>query len=188
MRLQKPGLCQSVLLLCSILVLYGSAASSQEKPKSGPAETPISKSQVPAIKKQPAPAASAESRDEFEKSPAPEEAKDGAEQIRKRNEWFYKQRSSVNGRIPAGARFRAFQHMQRMMASEGKLVLRPDGSYAEVAPQSWLTSQGAVTTTWASIGPTPTTGGFFSPVTGRIMTSVASALPELFPSGSLSFS
>jgi len=170
MRLQKPGLCQSALLLISILVLYVSAASSQEKPKSGPAETPISKSQVPAIKKQPAPAASAESRDEFEKSPAPEEAKDGAEQIRKRNEWFYKQRSSVSGRIPAGARLRAFQHMQRMMAAEGKLVLRPDGSYAEMAPQSWLTSQGAVTTTWASIGPTPATGGFFSPVTGRIMT------------------
>lgn len=60
--------------------------------------------------------------------------------------------------------------MQRMMAAEGKLVLRPDGSYAEVAPQSWLSPQGAVTSSWASVGPTPTTGGFFSPVTGRIMT------------------
>jgi len=56
------------------------------------------------------------------------------------------------------------------MEAEGKLALRPDGSYAEMAPQSWLTPQGAVTSTWASIGPTPTTGGFFSPVTGRIKT------------------
>jgi len=130
----------------------------------------VSKSQAPAIKKQPTPAASAESRDESERAPDPEEAKDGAEQVRKRNEWFYKQRSSANGRIPAGARFKAFQHMQRMMVAEGKLVLRPDGSYAEMAPQSWLTPQSGVTSAWASIGPTPTTGGFFSPVTGRIMT------------------
>jgi len=170
MRLQEPSLCQRVLFLASVLVLYASAASSQEKPKPGSAEIPVSKSQAPATKKQVTPAASAESRDEFERAPDPEEAKDGAEQLRKRNEWFYKQRSSANGRIPAGARFRAFQHMQRMMAAEGKLVLRPDGSYAEMAPQSWLTPQGAVTSGWTSIGPTPTTGGFFSPVTGRIMT------------------
>ena len=170
MRLQEPSLCQRVLFLASVLVLYASAASSQEKPKPGSAETLVSKSQAPASKKQVTPAASAESRDEFERAPDPEEAKDGAEQIRKRNEWFYKQRSSASGRIPAGARFRAFQHMQRMMTAEGKLVLRPDGSYAEMAPQSWLTPQGAVTSGWTSIGPTPTTGGFFSPVTGRIMT------------------
>src|SRR6266404_426484 len=170
MRLQKPGLCQSVLLLASVLVLYASAASSQENPKSRSPETPVSKPQVPATKKQPTPAASADSRDEFEKAPDPEEAKDGADQIRKRNEWFYKQRSSANGRIPAGARFKAFQHMQSMMVAEGKLALRPDGSYAEMATQSWLTPLGAVTSAWASIGPTPTTGGFFSPVTGRIMT------------------
>ena len=112
----------------------------------------------------------AEAADTAEKSPAKEskEGNDGPEQIRKREEWFYKQRSSVNGHIPAGARLKAFQHMQRMMAAEGKLVLRPDGSYAETAPQSWLSPFGAVTTSWASIGPTPTTGGYFSPVTGRI--------------------
>src|SRR6266403_3964250 len=170
MRFQKPGLCQSVLLLASVLVLYASAASSEENPKSGSPDTPVSKPQVPATKKQPTTAASAESRDEFEKAPDGEEAQDGPDQIRKRNEWFYKQRSSANGRIPAGARFTAFQHMQRMMVAEGKLALRPDGSYAEMATQSWLTPLGAVTSAWASIGPTPTTGGFFSPVTGRIMT------------------
>src|SRR5712664_2550718 len=90
MRLQERSLCQRVLLLASILVFYASAASSQEKPKPGSAEAPASKSQVPATKKQPTPATSAESTDEFEKAPDLEEAKDGAEQIRKRNEWFYK--------------------------------------------------------------------------------------------------
>lgn len=95
--------------------------------------------------------------------------KDSADEIRKREQWFYKPRASANGHIPAGARGRALQHMQQMMVKEGKLVQRPDGSFVEVAP-SRIAPQGAVTSTWASIGPTPTTGGEFSPVTGRITT------------------
>jgi hypothetical protein len=94
------------------------------------------------------------------------EEKDSPEAIRKREEWFYKQRASVNGHIPSGARLKAMQHMQRVMAAEGKLVLRPDGSYAPLAPQAGSTSFPA----WSSIGPTPTTGGTFSPVTGRVTT------------------
>jgi hypothetical protein len=105
-----------------------------------------------------------------EKEVQKEQRKDSADEIRKREEWFYKQRSSVNGHIPAGARLRALQHMQRMMVKEGKLVQRPDGSFAEVAPQAQVAPLGAVTNVWASIGPTPTTGGIFSPVTGRITT------------------
>src|SRR5208283_1085996 len=54
-------------------------------------------------------------------------------------------------------------HMQRMMEAEGKLVRRADGSYAPAA-------QSSAGTSWTSIGPTPTTGGTFSPVTGRITT------------------
>ena len=57
-----------------------------------------------------------------------------------------------------------------MMVAEGKLVQRPDGSFAEVASKSLLSPLGAVTSPWTSIGPTPTTGGTFSPVTGRITT------------------
>ena len=86
--------------------------------------------------------------------------------LKKRDEWFYKQRASVHGRIPAGARFKAFQHMQQTMLREGKLTQRPDGSFAEATPQSGP----ATTPAWTSIGPTPTTGGTFSPVTGRITT------------------
>ena len=96
--------------------------------------------------------------------------KDSADEVRKREQWFYKPRASANGHIPAGARARALQHMQQMMVKEGKLVQRQDGSYAEVAPQSRIAPLGTVTSPWASIGPTPTTGGEFSPVTGRITT------------------
>jgi hypothetical protein len=92
------------------------------------------------------------------------EGKDGPEQLRKRAEWFYKQRASVNGHIPAGARVRAFQHMRQMMTAEGKLTRRADGSFAAtVSPEISASSFPA----WAPIGPTPTTGGVFSPVTGQ---------------------
>src|SRR5579862_4630087 len=89
----------------------------------------------------------------------------GPDDIDKRAEWFYKQRSSVNGRLPAGARLKAFEHVQRMMVAEGKLKQRVDGTYAEVMPES-----GTSTTTWTSIGPSPTLGSFFGAVTGRITT------------------
>src|SRR6267154_2778708 len=160
-------LCASIFV--SILV-PAATARAQETPKPPSSDTTISKPHSPVAKKPTAPAASATNGEELDKTPANGPDKDSAEQIRKREEWFYKQRSSVNGHIPAGARFKAFQYMQRMMAAEGKLVQRPDGSYAEVAPKSLLTPQGAITSAWASIGPTPTTGGFFSPVTGRVMT------------------
>src|SRR6266581_4380858 len=169
MRSQDLHFRLSIFFLASI-ILFGAASRAQEKPKSASSEPPASQAQFPAAKKQASPEALTGNLDELDKVPAAQADKDSAEQIRKRDEWFYKQRSSVSGHIPSGARFKAFQHMQRMMAAEGKLVLRPDGSYADVAPQSWLSPLGAVTSTWASIGPTPSTGGFFSPVTGRIMT------------------
>ena len=160
--------------LCALIgvsiFLFGAAANAQEPPSRASGEPQNGKPQVPVAKKLPTTLASSASEDDPDKAPAGEADKDSPEQIRKRAEWFYKQRSSVKGRIPAGARFKAFHHMQRMMEAEGKLVRRPDGSYAEVAPQSLLSPLSAVTSVWSSIGPTPTTGGFFSPVTGRITT------------------
>src|SRR5215472_9179425 len=121
----------------------------------------------PAAKKRPGQrAAVADPNRETTKAPKPE--KDSADAIRKREQWFYRPRASANGHIPAGARLRAFEHMQRMMVAEGKLVERPDGTFAEVAPQYPAAPLATVTNTWSSIGPTPTTGGFFSPATGRI--------------------
>jgi len=169
MKLPVFGLRRTALLFVSLLIIWSDVALGQEK-SSAP-----NSSAVPAAKKSP----DSKKQTLSENSAGASEQigvegnwedRNSPELIRKRAEWFYKQRSSVSGHIPAGARFKAFQHMQRMMETEGKLVRRPDGSYAEVTPQAWLSPQGAVTSTWASIGPTPTTGGFFSPVTGRVMT------------------
>jgi len=109
---------------------------------------------------------------EIEKNPDAQSAfkadRDSADALRKREEWFYKQRSSVNGHIPAGAHFRAWQHMQRMMVAEGKLVQRPDGSFVAFSAPQITPAPTLSTAPWNPIGPAPTTGGIFSPVTGRI--------------------
>src|SRR6266567_2620895 len=163
MRSQDLHFRLSIFFLASI-ILFGAASRAQEKPKSASSEPPASQAQFPAAKKQASPAALTGNLDELDKVPVAQADKDSPEQIRKREEWFYKQRSSVNGHIPSGARFKAFQHMQRMMAAEGKLVRQPDGNYAAATPQAGP----AVGGSWSSLGPTPTTGGFYTPVSGRI--------------------
>ena len=156
-------------LLCAVIgasaILFGGVGSAQEKSKSPSGETPNSKSQFPAAKKVVPPVESANVADDPDKAGATESDKDSPDQIRKRDEWFYKQRSSVKGHIPAGARFKAFQHMQRMMEVEGKLVRQSDGNYAAAIPQAGSVVGGA----WSSLGPKPTSGGFFTPVSGRVV-------------------
>lgn len=158
-----------VFLLFCALLLFCMSTTAQEKPASPERPAAASTSKPLPSKKLPAKV----EPDEEQMPSAPRESSkdtDGSEAIRKREEWFYKQRSSVAGHIPGGARLRAFQHMQQMMLREGKLTQRPDGSYAEVAPKSWLSPLSAVTSPWTPVGPTPASGGFFSPVTGRVMT------------------
>ena len=147
-----------VLLLLSLVLMVGApGAAAQDKPGSARAHAKKSVSgERQSRAADPGETAEGLSAD---KSGKPE---DESDLIRKRAEWFYKQRSSANGHIPAGARLKAFQHLQRMMAAEGKLVLRPDGTYAAAAQAG-----AAVGGAWSSIGPKPTTGGFFSPVSGR---------------------
>lgn len=168
MKLQSLFLRTSLFVSATLLTsgLLASAVYAQQQADADsdaamPAKFPAAKRRATAEAAS-APSASQDSK----KALKPE--RDSADTIRKREQWFYKQRSSANGHIPAGARGRALQHMQRMMVAEGKLVRRPDGSFAEVSPKSMLSPFGAVTNTWTSIGPTSTTGGTFSPVTGRI--------------------
>jgi hypothetical protein len=87
--------------------------------------------------------------------------------LRKRAEWFYRQRTSAKGHIPPGVYHRAVQHLQNMLAAEGKLKQPSNANGASAA--SVLASASAFPA-WTSIGPTPTTGGEFSPVTGRVIT------------------
>ena len=168
MRLVK-SVSNLTLSLCCAIFLVCLSSPAQEKPASSdPYRTSSSSRPLPS-KKQPAKVATDEEQESSTPGASANDA-DGPEAIRKRAQWFYRQRSSVGGHIPAGVRLKAFQHMQLMMLREGKLTQRPDGSYAEVAPKSWLSPLGAVTSPWTSVGPTPTTGGFFSPVTGRVTT------------------
>jgi hypothetical protein len=159
--LKKLNVCVFVPIGILFLVLDSTAA--QEKPNAPQAPDSSASTKFLAAKQQ-----AAQAKAEADEKPGSEaEGKDGPEQLRKRAEWFYKQRASVNGHIPAGARVRAFQHMQQMMTAEGKLTRSADGSFAaavspEISASSFLA--------WAPIGPTPTTGGVFSPVTGRITT------------------
>jgi hypothetical protein len=162
MKLNTSAMRNSLFILALTLALTGlsAAANAQENPEAEKKIAPTAK--FPAAKAQAA-AATEQADADAPKQKAAKEEKDSPDAVRKREEWFYKQRSSANGHIPAGARANALAHMQRMMEAEGKLVHRADGSVAEVAPFA-----ASVTSTWTSIGPTPTTGGFFSPVTGRI--------------------
>jgi len=169
MRLLKSASSIAFFLSTVGLFVCTGSVTAQEKPASpDQSGAPSSRRPLPA-NEQPAKVAPNEEQESSFAGASANDA-DGAEAIRKRAEWFYKQRSSVAGHIPPGARLKAFKQMQQMMVREGKLTQRPDGSYAEVAPQSWLSPLGAVTSPWTSIGPTPTTGGFFSPVTGRVTT------------------
>jgi photosystem II stability/assembly factor-like uncharacterized protein len=172
-------------LFAAIGMICVPASLAQDKP-SLQAKPPQATSYSPPLKNSPGSLVRASDRDAAAKIQVPsvdsaendgdqqfDKDEDGPDQIRKRDEWFYRQRSSVNGHIPAGARLKAFQQMQRMMEAEGKLARRPDGSYSAVAPEAAVTPQGALTPAWMPIGPTPTTGGTFSPVTGRITTIAA---------------
>lgn len=149
------------------ILLFGGPASAQEKPKFPSADTPKSKSPSPAAKQHIPPLESLNAADDPDKAGQTEFDKDSPDQIQKRDEWFYKQRSSINGHIPAGARLKAFQHMQRMMEAEGKLVRHADGTYSAAPP---LTPQALATPQWMPIGPAPTTGGTFTPTSGRVTT------------------
>src|SRR5215469_7283313 len=107
MRLFKSAFLHFAFLLSCALLLVCLNAVAQEKPASpGPGETPTSKplpSKKPPAQLEP---------DEEQRSTAPggsPNAAYGPDALRRRAEWFYKQRSSVNGHIPVGARLKALQ-------------------------------------------------------------------------------
>jgi hypothetical protein len=165
MRLPKLRLLHCFFLSLLILAFCTITVSAQEK-SGAPDRTASSgfKKSASAKKQTPPPDAS----EGAEKVPAESnlERDDDADQIRKREEWFYRQRSSADGHIPAGARLKAFQHMQRMMEAEGKLVRHADGTYSIAGPAP--TPQAPNPAPWTPIGPAPTTGGFFTPTSGRV--------------------
>lgn len=165
MKFLSSAVRSSLLLIAGLFLLAVCLRTAVAQQTTSTKKEEPTRAKFPAAKNQIASSVNADADADTQSAKAPKPEKDSADVIRKRDEWFYKQRSSANGHIPAGARARALAHMQRRMEAEGKLVRRPDGSIAEVVAPA-----GSVTNTWTSIGPTPTTGGFYSPVTGRITT------------------
>jgi hypothetical protein len=153
-----------ILFAAGAFVFSIPSITAQEKPKS-PSSGASANSSRPIQNKLPV---ARENEEESGPSGLLKGERDSAESLRKRQEWFYKQRASVNGHIPAGARLRALQHMQRMMVREGKLVQRADGTFTAATPQ--IVPQTLSSIVWGPSGPAPTTGGIFSPVTGRVTT------------------
>ena len=146
----------------------GGRATAQDKPKGdeSAAKGSTQAAPRPPLTKQQL-AAAARNGEGTEEKTENSQDKDSAELVRKREAWFYKQRASANGHIPSGAHQRAIQHVQRMLEAQGRLVHKADGSVAEALSVNPAVSFAGA---WTSVGPTPTSGGFFAPVTGRITT------------------
>jgi len=154
------------------LSFAASGVLAQEKPAAGPASGSAPAQQLSTAKqiataKQKATPATSDAGEETDGGAKNEQTKDGPDELRKRAEWFYRQRASANGHIPAGAHGNAFRHMQNMMVAEGKLTRHADGTFAEAASASVASSSFPA---WSPLGPAPTTGGDFSPVSGRVTT------------------
>src|SRR5205807_6156879 len=97
-------------------------------------------------------------------SPPSREVAEGPGFIRLRAEWFFKQRAFPLGYIPAGARLKATQHLERML-QQSLLEQRAATVVAESNAPPPLPNP----TTWTAIGPQGTLSFFFVPFTsGRV--------------------
>src|SRR5215472_7004662 len=94
-----------------------------------------------------------------------ERLQEGADFLRRRQEWFFKPRAFPLGFIPQGARQRALQQRRLMYQREGRFNLSavPSGT-GFVSPLAGTSSP------WSSIGPQPTASPTFSPpfTSGRV--------------------
>ncbi len=91
---------------------------------------------------------------------------DSALQIRKRADWFFRQRAFPLGRIPADARLKALQQVEQMRRTKGVFMSRfAAATRAKFPVTQTIPINGS---TWTSIGPQPTASSFFGNVSGRV--------------------
>src|SRR3989454_11092 len=103
-----------------------------------------------------------------QRKPMPRVEFEGSDIIRRRQEWFYKQRTYPLGLIPAGARLRALQHLEEMRKRETTESTRSG------TPNGPAAVTNAPTPGWMPLGPQPTNSPFFTPFTsGRVTALVA---------------
>ncbi|HEV2299038.1 MAG TPA: hypothetical protein VGR72_11025 [Candidatus Acidoferrales bacterium] len=98
---------------------------------------------------------------------ARENERDSAALIRKRADWFFKQRAYPLGFIPAGARMKAIQQMEEMRRAQGTLMDR-FAAREQTTAQSFGTIPALSTSNWTSIGPQPTSDPNFNLTSGRV--------------------
>lgn len=102
----------------------------------------------------------------------PGREKDSAQQIKKREQWFFHQRAYPLKHIPADARVRAVEHLERMRANSGTFMEhflaqgRQGSSLGEsnASPQQITINMSS----WTPIGPQPTSSAIFGETSGRV--------------------
>lgn len=98
---------------------------------------------------------------------AGEHEHDSALQIRKRADWFFRQRAFPLGHIPADARLKAFEQVEQMRRTKGVFMNRFAAAKSARIP-GFQNVPALSQTQWTSIGPQPTASSFFGNVSGRV--------------------
>jgi hypothetical protein len=87
-------------------------------------------------------------------------AQGSVEPVRKRAEWFFRQRASANGHIPNGLLLQAFARNREMVSSSGTFVEHFGALRPAISPSLQL---------WTPLGPQPTANTqFYGNVSGRV--------------------
>jgi len=102
----------------------------------------------------------------------PGREKDSAQQIKKREQWFFHQRAYPLKHIPPDARVRAVEHLERMRANSGTFMehflaqtrLGNSLSGSNANPQQITINMSS----WTPVGPQPTSSVFFGQTSGRV--------------------
>ena len=102
-----------------------------------------------------------------ERKPMPRVGLEDSDIIRRRQEWFYEQRTYPLGFIPAGARLRALRHLEEMRKRETTESTRGG------APKESAAITNAPIPAWMPLGPQPTNSVFFAPFTSGRVTALA---------------
>ena len=97
-----------------------------------------------------------------------ESNQEGADFLRRRQDWFFKPRAFPMGFIPQGARERALQQMREMYQREGRLSLS-----AAPAATGFVTPPTGTSSAWTDIGPQPTLSASNPPFTSGRVTALA---------------
>jgi uncharacterized repeat protein (TIGR01451 family) len=93
------------------------------------------------------------------------------ELIRARTNWFYQQRAYPLKHIPGGARLKALEQLDHMLADEAQSVTASPGPSSEIAFD--VASATISSTQWTLIGPEPTDTPYNVPVVAGRVTALA---------------